>query len=134
MLPEFAEVCTAEAPEGARVALWQADEFWEMLLYESLHAGASASEVVKSQQFVANELVVGRFLEGEEIVEESDNLMGPDLCVIAAAGFDAEGGAVFAPSIEELVEARLADLQVEARLGAGELSGVEIGQSFGDKS
>lgn len=63
----------------------------------SLDGGAGAPQSVEAQQLVADELEVGRALEGQELVEEGDNLRGPMPVLAAAARLQNKGEAVFEP-------------------------------------
>jgi hypothetical protein len=50
---------------------------------------------VEAQEFVGDELIVGRGLEGHKLAQECDGAIGPTSALVAAAGFEREGFAVF---------------------------------------
>lgn len=83
VLPEFAEAGAVEPPVGSRFALGAGDEVGQAALDVGLDGGAGAAQAVKTQEFVGDELVVGRGLQGDELVQEGDGLLGPGLAYAA---------------------------------------------------
>ena len=71
-----------------------AEEVWKMGSGEGGHRFAMAFETQAGLQFVGHELEVGRFLEGEELLEEGDGLRRPVGPMVAAGEPGGEVGAL----------------------------------------
>jgi hypothetical protein len=95
VLPEFAETGAAKATVGAVFFLRFWDEIRKVLFDISLDTGSGAAQSVEAQEFVGDELIVGRGLEGHKLPQECDGAIGPTSALVAAAGFEREGFAVF---------------------------------------
>ena len=66
VLPEFAGIGTAEAAIGARLSRRGGDELGEVSFGVGFNGGTGAGKVEKPEQFVADELVIGRSLNRQE--------------------------------------------------------------------
>ena len=75
----------------------------------NLDARSRPLEVAEALEFVCHELVVGRVLQGQEVLKECPDFFGPNAAMSAAAGFGLVGlpaAQVIAP---QLVEPGFAD-------------------------
>lgn len=109
VLPEFAEAGAAEAAMGAGFGSGLGDEVGKVGLGVGLDGGSGFVEVVKAHQLVADELVVGRVLQGEEVAQEGPDVLGPRAVVVPAAGCDFQAGTFFEPASAKGIEAAAAD-------------------------
>ena len=100
-----------------------------------------AFETEAGFQFVGHELEVGRFLKGQELLEESDGLRGPVRPMVAARELGGEPGALFEEAGAEPVKVGAADLEVVGGLCGVNITLVElpedllekqVGEAFGD--
>ncbi len=98
-----------------------------------LDGGAGAAQAVEPQEFVGNKLVVGRGLQWQELAQERGGLLGPRLAAVAAAGFHAQGLAIFEPEGAQLVKARLAHAEAVAGLAGTKHVGIEIRQCLANE-
>jgi len=98
-----------------------------------LDAGAGSPQVMETQEFVSDELVVWRGLKREELAEKGGGILGPDAALVASAGLEGQCAAVFEPEGAELVEAGFSYIEESARFGGINGSSVEIGDSLADE-
>ena len=133
VLPEFAGIGTAEAAIGARLSRRGGNELGEVCFGVGFDGGAGAGKVEKPEQFVANELVVGRVPNRQEGLKKSEDVRRPRGVVVAAAGHRLKRALVFKPIGSQLVKARLANPKLMAGRCRVEQSGVEVGQGATEK-
>lgn len=126
MLPEIADFGAAEAPVGAGFSFGSGNEVRKMSFDESLDTGPSAGEAAEAQQFVTDELVIGRILERQKAFQKSKNLGRPGAEVVSATGAGLEGMSPAQPQTAELVETGFSDPQGMGSLVGIQVTGVEI--------
>jgi len=126
MLPEIADLGAAETPVGARFSFRSGNEMREMSFDESFNTGTSAGEATEAQQFVADELVIGRILERQKAFQKSKNLRRPGAEMVPATGAGLEAMSPAQPRTAELVETGFADPQGMGSLVGIQVTGVEI--------
>jgi len=108
VLPEFSKSGSAEAAVGTGLSLWLWDQPGEVFLDVGFDAGAGFAQGVKTQEFVGDELIIGRALERHELTQKGNGILGPVTALIASTGFDVEGFPVFKPKCAKLIEPRFA--------------------------
>lgn len=126
MLPEIADFSATEAAIGARFARRGGNQKREVFFDVSLDSGASAFEAKKAQQFIGDELVIGRALEGQESVKKVENLWGPGLAMIPTAGARDERLMLLQTSSSQLIETGPANTKERGGRGGVKQPVVEI--------
>jgi len=105
------------------------------------HGLPVAFETEAGLQFVGDELEVGRFLQGNELLEESDGFGRPVRPMVATGELGGEVSAVLQPSGAESVKLSAFDLEVVGGIGGIDQSIIEllkdlldeqVGEAFGD--
>ena len=113
VLPEFIDAGAFPASPGLGAWFGLADEIGEMDSGEGGHRLAMALETEAGCQFVGHELEVGRFLEGEEILEEGDGRRRPVGPMVAAGEPGGEVGAFAEEAGAQPVKMGATDLEEE---------------------
>lgn len=116
VLPEFAE--SGALPAAARLGnrCGRADQEWEVAAGKDGDGFAVAVEGEAGGEFVGDELVIGRALEGEKGLQELLDSRWPDGAMVAAREAENEGGGVLEPGRAEAKEVSATDVQ---ELGGG---------------
>ena len=133
MLPEFSDVGAAKAAVGALFGLSFGDEMGEVFFDVGFDCGACAFEVAESLEFIGDELVVGRVLQGQKAVEEIHGVGGPEISPITSAGFGLVGCFVFQVVGAKLIEPGTADSKTTCRSGGIKFSEVECLEDLEDE-
>lgn len=133
VLPKFTKAGPAEPSVGSWLALGAGDEVGQVGLDVGLDRGARPAQTEEPQEFVGDELVVGRGLQGDELAQKGGGRIGPRLAMVAAAGFHAQSLAIFEPERAQLVKARLAHAEPTAGLAGIKGVGVEVREGLADE-
>jgi len=104
VLPEFSDLGAAEASIDTIPSWWRRDEVGEVAFDVGLDGRTGAGEEAKAFEFVADKLVVGRVLHGQETFEEGADFGGPEAMAVASAGLRAVGDASCQPEGPHSVE------------------------------
>jgi len=141
VLPKLVEAGAfpAAAAFGARFGL--AEEVWKVGSGISGYGLPVAFETQAGFQLIGHQLEIGRFLKGEELLEEGYGLGRPVWPMVAAGELGGEPGAILQPSGAEPVKVGAADLEMEG--GIGNVNGSivklledslekQVGEAFGD--
>ena len=108
---------------------------------EGGHRLAMALETEAGFQLVGHQLEVGRFLEGEKLLEEGDGLRRPVGPMIAAGELGGEVGAFCEEACAEPVKVGAADLELEGGISEVDQPLIElledllekqVAEAFGD--
>jgi hypothetical protein len=83
MLPEFIDARAFPTSAGFGAGFRLADEVWQVCPGKGGHRLSVALEAEACFQFVGDELEVGRFLQGQELLEKGDGLGRPVRPMIA---------------------------------------------------
>ena len=110
VLEEFAD--GRRFPASSRFRTWSllADEQRVMLLNVLSEGGAGADEIKAAAELIGDERIVEGLGQGQNLLEEFFDRLGPEFSVITAGGFWPEGRAVSEPSGAQPIELRAADL------------------------
>ncbi len=112
VLPEFADGRATEAPVNT-LLLWRGDDkMREVALDVSLGGGAGTFESAKAFHLIADKLVVGRVLKGQELLEEGMDPRGPEATAVPATCFGPVGLAVAKPVGSQPVQPGPADTEL----------------------
>jgi len=133
VLPKFADVRATEAAIDAGLARRGGHEMGVAGLDVGLHRGASPDQAAEPIQFIGDELVVGRILQGQELQEEAMSLGRPVLVPVAAAGLRREAGALAEQSRPQLVKPGAAHPQMRGSRDGVERPRVEVVEDAADK-
>ncbi len=109
VLIKLSDVCAAEAAAGALFSRDGRDEVGEVRFDMNFNAGSRPLEVAEAEKFVSHELVVGRVLQGQEVLKECPDFFGPNAAMSAAAGFGLAGPSAAQVVAPQLIEAGFAD-------------------------
>ena len=108
---------------------------------EGGHRLAMALEAQAGFQFVRHQLEVGRFLEGEELLDEGNGFRRPVRPMVAAGELGGKVGTFSEEAGAEPVKMGAADLELEGRIGdvdqplielLKDLLEKEVGEAFGE--
>ncbi|MFZ4778447.1 MAG: hypothetical protein ACOYM3_24010 [Terrimicrobiaceae bacterium] len=91
VLIKLSDACAAEAAVGAIFSRDSRDEVREVSFDVNLDAGSRPLEVAEALEFVCHELVVGRVLQGQEVLKECPDFFWPNAPMSAATGFGLVG-------------------------------------------
>jgi hypothetical protein len=116
VLPEFIDAGAFPAPAGFGTRFGLAEEIWKMGSGEGGHRLAMALETEAGFQLVGHQLEVGRFLEGEELLEEGDGLRRPVGPMVAAGEPGGEAGVFAQEAGAQPVKMGATDLEEEGGL------------------
>jgi hypothetical protein len=116
MLPEFAQASAFPAAAGLGDGRGRTDQQREVSAGVSGDRFAVADESKAGGQFVGDELIVGRSLEGQEGLQELPDLGGPGGAMVAPGEVEGEGGGLLQPGGAQTKEVRPTDAQ---ELGGG---------------
>ena len=75
----------------------------------NLDARSRPLEVAEALEFVCHELVVGRVLQGQEVLKECPDFFGPNAAMSAAAGFGLVGLSAAQILAPQFIEAGFSD-------------------------
>jgi len=104
VLPELSDVLAAEAPVNPGLAGRRRHQMRIVCFDVGLDRGACPAESAEALEFVGHELVVGRILQGKELLEQASRLGGPILGAVSAAGLGAVVGALAQEGSAQFVE------------------------------
>ena len=111
VLPEFAYLSALPATPGFGDRSRCADQQGEVSAGVGRDGFAVALEGKASRQFIGDELVIGRSLEGQEALEELLHVVRPVGAMVAAGEMEAEGGWVLQPGGAQAEEMGAADIE-----------------------
>jgi hypothetical protein len=97
------------------------------------HGGAGTMEVKVSGQFIGEQGEVERLAVGQDVMEVSDCLGGPEAAAGSAGRFGVEGLSVGEPAMAEAIELGRADHQSLGGGGGIQLAEIERGQDVLNK-
>ena len=120
VLPQFIQARALPAPAGSGPRFRLADKVWEVNSGKGGHRLSMALETEAGFQFVGHQLEVGRPLEGDELLDESDGCRRPVRPMVAAGEPGGEVGAFSEEAGAEPVELGATDLEL-----AGGISDVD---------
>lgn len=141
VLPEFINAGAFPAAPGFGPRFELADEIREMDSGEGGHRLAMALEAEAGFQFVGHQLEIGRFLEGEELLEEGAGFRWPVGPMVAARECGAEGGGFLEETGAQPVKMGATDLEVVGGIRGVNRSRIEltedllekqVGETFGE--
>jgi len=89
---------------------------------------------VEAEEFIGNELLVGRGLQRHELTKGFENGLRPGVALVTPAGLDAEAWLVLEPEGSELVETGFPDIKKPTSLLVIKGSGVEVGKSVAGRT
>ena len=112
MLPEFIDASAFPTPAGLGAGFRLADEVGQVCPGKGGHRLPVALEAEAGFQFVGDELEVGRFLQGQELLEKGDGLGRPVRPMIATRELGGEPRAFLEEAGAEPVKMRAADLEM----------------------
>ena len=112
VLIKLSDVCAAEAAVGALFSRDGRDEVGEVSFDMNLDARSRPLEVAEALKFVCHELVVGRVLQGQEVLKECPDFFGPNAAMSAAAGFGLAGLPAAQVAAPQHIESGFADAQM----------------------
>jgi len=98
VLPEFTQAGAFPAAAGFGARCWLADEVGEMRADKGGDRLPMTLETEAPGQFICHQLKVGRFLQGDKIMEEPAGLRWPIRPVTATGELGAERSAVLQPA------------------------------------
>ena len=133
MLPEFADGGALPAAAGFGTRVLGGNQIGEMEAHIMGHGGAGTMEVKSSGQFIGEQGEVERLAVGQDVLEVSDSLGGPEAAAGAAGRFGLEGLFVGQPAMAEAIELCRADHQSLSGGGGIQLTEIESGQDVLDK-
>lgn len=134
VLIKLADACAAEAAVGAIFSSDGRHEVREVSFDMNLDARSRPLEVAEAMKFVCHELVVGRVLQGQEVLKECPDVFGPNAAMSAAAGFGLVGFPAAQIVAAQFIEAGFADAQMAGGRGCVDESVIEIGKDAEDKA
>ena len=141
VLPQFAEVRAFPPPPGFRMGLGLGDEVGKAVAGKGSNGLAMAFETQAGGQFIGHKLKIGRLLQGQELLEETDGWRRPGGPMVAPGRLGGEPGACPEEASAEPVKMGAADLQVVGRICGVNLTLIElpkdllekqVGQALGD--
>jgi hypothetical protein len=106
VLPEFADAGALPAAAGLGAGCGGADQEWEVAAGVGGDGFTITVEGEAGGQFVGDELVIGRSLQGEEGLEELLDFVGPGGAMVTTGGSQEKGGGVLEPSGAKAKEVR----------------------------
>lgn len=109
VLIKLSDACAAEAAVGAILSRDGRDEVREVSFDVNLDAGSRPLEVAEALELVCHELVVGRVLQGQEILKECPDFFRPNAPMSAATGFGLVGLLAAQVVAPQFIEAGFAD-------------------------
>ena len=112
VLPKLVQARAFPASPGFGAWFGLADELWKVVSGISGHRLPVAFEAQACFQFIGHQLEIGRFLKGQELLEEGNGLWRPVRPMVAAGKLGSELGAVLQPPGAEPVKVRAADLEM----------------------
>ena len=112
VLIKLSDVCAAEAAVGALFSRDGRDEVGEVSFDMNLDARSRPLEVAEALKFVCHELVVGRVLQGQEVLKECPDFFGPNAAMSAAAGFGLIGLPAAQVAAPQHIESGFSDAQM----------------------
>ena len=133
VLPEFADFGAAKASIDAILWWWFWNEVSEMGFHVGLDSGTGAGESAETLKFIADKLVVGRVLHGQEASEEGVNFVWPETVAVTSAGPWAVGVATSQPGSPHAIELRSAYTQLRGRSRGVQESRVKFIKSLEDE-
>jgi hypothetical protein len=133
VLPELPDPGAPEPSIAARFPESRRDQMGEVSLAVRRDRRTGAFEGAQAQEFVTDQLEVGRVQERKEAFQKGVDVSGPASAMIAAAGLRAEVVAVFQPGGSELVEAGPAHTEPGGGGESVQQARVEIFESPADK-
>ena len=125
VLPQFAQTGPFPAAAGLGRGRGRTDQEREVTVGVSGDGFAVALESETGGEFVGDELIVGRALEGQEGLQELLDLGGPGAAMVAAGEVEGESGRLLKPSGAQAKEVRPTDTQELGRGVRVEVAAVE---------
>jgi len=141
VLPEFADAGAFPSSAGFGTRFGLADQFGKACSGKGGHGLAVAFETNAGLEFIRHELKIGRFLQGQELLEEAHGLGRPIRPMVPAGALGGEAGAFLKETSAEPVKMGSADLEVMGSIRGVNLTVIElpedllekqVGQSPGD--
>lgn len=141
VLPEFIDAGAFPAAPGFGPRFGLADKIREMGSGEGGHRLAMALETEAGFQFAGHQLEIGRFVEGEEFLEEGEGFRRPVGPMVAAGECGAEGGVLLEEPGAQPVKMGATDLEVVGGIFGINRSRIEltedllekqVGEAFGE--
>jgi hypothetical protein len=133
VLPEFPDPGAPESSIAARFPESGWDQIGEVSLAVRRDRRTGALECAQAQEFVADELEVGRVHAREEDFQKGVDVSGPASALIAAAGHRAKFTAVFQPGRSKLVEAGSPHTELSGGGESVQQTRIEFFESAADK-
>jgi hypothetical protein len=133
VLPEFADGGALPAAAGFGSRLLGGNQFGEMAVDIIGDGGAGTMEAKAAGQLIREQGEVERLTVGQDVMEVSDGLGGPEAAAGAAGRFGLEGLFVGQPAMAEAIELGRADHQSLGGGGGIQLAEIESGQDVLDK-
>jgi hypothetical protein len=133
VLPQFIDAGAFPAPAGSWTRFGLADEIGKMGSGEGGHRFAMTLETEAGFQFVRHQLEIGRFVEGEEFLEEGEDFGRPVGPMVAAGEFGAEGGGFREEAGAQPVKMGATDLEMVGAISGINRSCVELSQDLLEK-
>lgn len=134
VLPEFANMRTPEAAIGTGFESRRRHKVPIVSLNVGLHRGAGANQATKALKFIGDQLVVGRVLERQKILQERFGFWWPLPAPITAAGGRLEVIAPLKEVSSKLVEPGTAHTEKGGGRGSVERTCVEVFENTADES
>ena len=134
VLPEFADVRTTKAPIDARFASRSGHEVPIVGLDVCLHRGAGANQTTEALKFVGDQLIVGRVLEWQKILQKCFGFSWPFSSPITPAGGGLEASAPLEEVALKLVKPGTAHPKMGGCRGGVERTRVEVVEDVADES
>ena len=141
VLPKLVQARALPASPGFGAWFGLAEEIRKVGPGISGHGLPVAFEAQACFQLISHQLEIGRFLKGEELLEEGHGLWRPGRPMVAAGEPGGELGAVLQPPGAEPVKVGAADLEMAGGLGnvngplvklLEDLLEKQVGEAFGD--
>jgi len=133
VLPEFPDGGALPAAAGFGTRLLGGNQSGEMAAHIIGDGGAGALEAKAAGQFIREQGEVEGLAVGQDVMEVSDRLGGPEAAAGSAGRFWLEGLFVGQPSMAEAIELGWADHQSLSGGGGIQLTEIESGQDVLDK-
>jgi hypothetical protein len=133
VLPEFADGGALPAAPGFGAGLLGGNQFGEMAADIIGDGGAGTMEAKAAGQFIRKQGEVERLTVGQDVMEVSDRLGGPEAAAGSAGRLGMEGMFVGQPAMAEAIELGRADHQSLGGGGGIQLAEIERGQDVLNK-
>jgi hypothetical protein len=133
VLPEFADAGAFPSPAGFGTRFGLADKFWKAGSGKGGNRLAVAFETKAGFELIGHELKIGRFLQRQELLEESNGFRRPVRPMVPAGAFGGEAGAFLEEASAEPVKMGSADLEVMGGIRGVNLTAIELPEDLLEK-